>query len=382
MLEIPRVEEVMMEGEECRALRPLWEEVFSEDSKEFTDYYFKEKAVHNRAFGLRIGEGCVSMLYLSPYRMMMRCGGGFAEQEINYIVGVATKEKYRHRGYMDRILRLALTSMKEKRQPFTFLMPANPRIYRPYSFTYIYDREIYLPKEQFPEETVSGRQFPKELAGRPYLTEKELQELAKFASAYLEKNYDLFIKRDMSYYRVMERELEAQNGRIYRLFGKDGALEGYFFYTEEEGRGEIQEAVFLAGKKNCPVCTSGRRQPVIMARVVDVQAMFSLLRTKTKEISWSVKIEDSILLQNNGVWQCRITPDRAFVCKKLQGEGEKSGGNGAECRAEVGQLTAWIFGYRKAEECFSFFREREKEGVLEKLNEIKKLGRVFINEIV
>ena len=28
MLEIPRVEEVMMEGEECRALRPLWEEIY------------------------------------------------------------------------------------------------------------------------------------------------------------------------------------------------------------------------------------------------------------------------------------------------------------------------------------------------------------------
>ena len=44
MLEIPRVEEVTMEGEECISLRPLWEEVFWEDSKEFTDYYFEEKA--------------------------------------------------------------------------------------------------------------------------------------------------------------------------------------------------------------------------------------------------------------------------------------------------------------------------------------------------
>ena len=28
MLEIPRVEEVTLEGEECISLRPLWEEVF------------------------------------------------------------------------------------------------------------------------------------------------------------------------------------------------------------------------------------------------------------------------------------------------------------------------------------------------------------------
>lgn len=66
MLEIPRVEEVTMEGEECISLRPLWEEVFWEDSKEFTDYYFEEKAARNRAYALRIGKDCVSMLHLSP----------------------------------------------------------------------------------------------------------------------------------------------------------------------------------------------------------------------------------------------------------------------------------------------------------------------------
>lgn len=382
MLEIPRVEEVTMEGEECISLRPLWEEVFWEDSKEFTDYYFEEKAARNRAYALRIGKDCVSMLHLSPYRMMLRCGCGFAEQDINYIVGVATKEKYRHRGYMDRILRSALSFMKEKRQPFTFLMPANPKIYRPYSFVYIYDRKIYLPKETAPEEYIPERQFPKELAGHTFLTEKELQDLAEFATAYLSRNYDLFMKRDMSYYRVMEKELKTQNGSIFRLFGKDGGLEGYFLYTEEEGRGEIQEALFPARRKCCPVCTSGRKQPAIMARVVDVEAMFSLLRTRTKDISWTVKIEDAILPHNNGIWQCRITPDRAFVCKNMQAEEARGGGMGIDCLAEIGRLTAWIFGYWKAEECFTFLGEREKEDVLEKLNEIRKLGRVFINEIV
>ena len=63
------------------------------------------------------------------------------EQEIYYIVGVATKEKYRHRGYMDRILKAALSFIRKKEQPFAFLMPANPNIYLPYQFTYIYDKE-------------------------------------------------------------------------------------------------------------------------------------------------------------------------------------------------------------------------------------------------
>ena len=86
-----------LEGKECLSLRLLWEEVFWEDSREFTDYYFEEKAEGNHGFVLRIGEEDVSMLYLSPYTMMLREGDLFTGREINYIVGVATKEKYRHR---------------------------------------------------------------------------------------------------------------------------------------------------------------------------------------------------------------------------------------------------------------------------------------------
>ncbi len=118
-----------LDGEECLKLRGLWEEVFWEDSKEFTDYYFEEKARKNHAFCLQIGEEAVSMLYLSPYSMWIRVGDRFMEQEIYYIVGVATKEKYRHRGYMDRILKASLSFIRKKGHPFAFLMPANPNIY-------------------------------------------------------------------------------------------------------------------------------------------------------------------------------------------------------------------------------------------------------------
>ena len=34
-------------GETCKTARNLWEEVFEEDSKQFTDYYFANKAEKN-----------------------------------------------------------------------------------------------------------------------------------------------------------------------------------------------------------------------------------------------------------------------------------------------------------------------------------------------
>lgn len=367
MLEIPHIEE--LEGKECLSLRHLWEEVFWEESKEFTDYYFQEKAIRNRAFTLRIGENNVSMLYLSPYPMMLRTEKGFAEQEINYIVGVATRKKYRHRGYMDMLLREALSFIREKGQPFAFLMPANPEIYRPYQFAYIYDKEIYLLKGDL------GKENP--------LAKADSAALAKYASSYLEKNYDVFIKRDAAYYRAMERELAAQNGRIYPIYGEDSMIEGYFFYTKEEGRGEIQEAILSDRRGECPVYASGRKQPVIMARIIDVQAMLSLLRTKTMDVLCSIRVKDPILNENDGIWNCRIMPDDAAIHKAGDDDFKKKTGSLAfECSVDIGALTAWVFGYKKGKECFAFPENADKGAALDKLEEIRRLTRVFINEIV
>ena len=36
-------------GEACKTARSLWEEVFYEDSVQFTDYYFENKAIFDEA---------------------------------------------------------------------------------------------------------------------------------------------------------------------------------------------------------------------------------------------------------------------------------------------------------------------------------------------
>ena len=356
MQEMIRIQE--LEGKECLRLRPLWEDVFREDSREFTDYYFEEKAEGNHGFVLKIGEEDASMLYLSPYTMMLREGDVFVGREINYIVGVATKERYRHRGYMDRILRESLMFLRGKGQPFTFLMPASAEIYRPYQFAYIYDKEIFSTK--------------KAIKVRP-LEEDEFARLAEFASSLLEKEYRVFIKRDTAYYRKMEKELQAQNGGFYLFYGKNAEIKGYLAYTEENGIGDIQEAVIENGV-DCPVYATGKKQPAIMARIVDVKAMLSMLRSSFGDVCCAIKVEDPVLAENGGIWECRITPRTAVVCKKESGP--------FECEIQIGQLASWIFGYKMAKDCFRF-PDREKEtDVLCKLKEIKKHYPVFINEIV
>lgn len=381
----PKTEIKILENEECLTLRPLWEEVFYEDSAEFTDYYFREKAARNRAFVLQEEEQVRAMLYLSPYPMMLRVGSGWTCRTINYIVGVATKQEYRHRGYMNRILRAALRDMYEKKQPFAFLMPANPAIYQQYQFTYIYDRQEYALREAKNEPM-------------HFICENECAQVAAFAKEWITQHYDVFIQRDEAYYKVLIKELKAQNGGICFLRTQDEGI-GYFLYAKEEGKIEIQEAVCADAVMNgdeevqsFPLNVTGEKTPMIMARIIDVKEMLSMLRTTGEEVEVWLEIEDPILEGNSAFWHCRWSAETAVIQKVSDTvSGQKEEKTAAEPATDrtvayvsIEKLTAWVFGYRSAELCFACITADEdaKKRLQEQLAKVKALRRVFINEIV
>ena len=147
---------VYLTGDEKQSCRKLWEEAFPEDSREFGDYYFREKLKDNRILALveeaeeeqlgiqeikarRTGETKLSgnvqaMLHRNPYRLMV-CG---QQWQVDYLVGVATRKERRHRGYMRQLLLRMMDDMRREGMPFCFLMPADEAIYRPFGFTFIF----------------------------------------------------------------------------------------------------------------------------------------------------------------------------------------------------------------------------------------------------
>jgi predicted acetyltransferase len=92
------MEKKFLAEKEVHRIRPLWETVFAEDSKEFTDYYFAHKAEQNLVFIREVEGTPVSMLHLTPYLT------GELEP-VCYIVGVATDEKFRRQGLMAELLK-------------------------------------------------------------------------------------------------------------------------------------------------------------------------------------------------------------------------------------------------------------------------------------
>ena len=170
--------------EQRQQSRELYEKVFPEDSRKFVDFYYEYKTKDNRILALEEDGQIVSMLHLNPYQMIIN---GY-EVKSNYIVAVATREAYRHRGYMRLLLEKALRDMAACRMPFAFLMPASESIYAPYDFVWICSHTA--------------------LPGR--MAQMDAQE----QNAYLAKRCQMFCKRDARYMENQEAERLAEEGEM------------------------------------------------------------------------------------------------------------------------------------------------------------------------
>lgn len=251
--------------------RKLWEEVFSEDTKEFLDYYYSYKIADNEIYVIEIDEKIVSMLHLNPY--VVRIGQRL--EPIHYIVAVATKKEYRSQGMMRRLLTKAMEDMKRRHEPFTFLMPADEAIYAPYGFEYIYEQRTC---------EMVGREIPDADVSFSEITEAEAEDVASYMNQMLDK-YALTIWRDKSYCIRMLAEQKSENGGIL-IAKKANRIVGIFPWAMEEAY-EIREPLFadeellyaaawnVAGDAQITVLGYGnQRKPLIMAKVLNETVFF------------------------------------------------------------------------------------------------------------
>lgn len=203
--------------------RPLYQQAFS-DTEEFVDYYYREKCRDNLIVIKEDQGAVISMVHLNPYTVVI----DGQDWRIFYLVAVATEKSRRHEGHMRDVLSFAFQLMHEQCQPFCYLMPVDEKIYEPFGFEVIggFDRNPNRPL------------------------------------AEIEKNFDIYCKRDSTYLKRMEAEkkLAAQ-------------------YQQEEGLPQ---------------------EPVIMAKVIDQTAFARLSGLDTQ----STEHEKLDWLRNHKIYFC------------------------------------------------------------------------------
>ena len=212
-----------------KKIRALWEAVFPEDSKEYLDFYFDVVMQENQVIVVEHIENestdIVGMLHLNPYNIYHK----EENLKINYIVAVATKEKFRRQGLMRKMLNYAEVLSKEQGINYLLLMPADERYYNPFGYNFAskqYNTTIYT--ENYLDVCNEDEQIPK----KP----KELAYNA-FEHHFITKHFedeDFFspIKTSELAYRIYHETL-SENGKIYEF---EGNLILMYEYVENENK--------------------------------------------------------------------------------------------------------------------------------------------------
>lgn len=376
-----------LKSEEHAETRRLWEEVFTEDTKEFLDYYYFVKARANEIYTIEEDGKICSMLHLNPYVMRIE------EEEFpsDYIVAVATREEYRGRGFMGELLRNAMQDMYARRVPFTFLMPAAEAIYTPYDFRFIYRQEtgILETAVRKEERTESGTGV---LSMDARLWDADA--LSDFFNKNFKGRWQVCTKRDEEYFRTMILEQQSERGGV-RILKEGERIIGVFAYAAEDGL-ETREPLILPGYEKTfesaarsMAATENRevklygynggiqiaKRPLIMARILFLPALLGAMKVPVElTVDCSFAVLDPLIRQNSRIWRVQSVCGEEKLSVR---EAEDSEGV-----IPIAELTELLFGVRTVGDIRGSEHVVISDHLAEELEKINKLKRVFINEVV
>lgn len=267
-----------------KKLRGLWREAFG-DTERYMDFYFQTKAGRSKVFADFEGEELASMAFFTPYEGYYRG----EKRTLEYIVGVATAEKYRHNHRMKRLLQNAISESREKGADIVFLSPENPEVYKSLGFIPAYHRTTTSVKGQ-------GEQ-----RYQIHLWE-ELQDCQKKkVSDWAEKRlkaecFDLYLEHSPSYYDEVDKELHALEGELVTFWHNQEPMAVCNIIREEEvpevtelilcsentedvlktllyylktGKATVEDSYFIAPLNQEWIVRTPQNKPMIMYRFTD-----------------------------------------------------------------------------------------------------------------
>ena len=305
---------------------------------------------------------------------------------------------------MRALLTHAMKEMYQEKNPFTFLMPANPAIYEPFDFRYVYERPVWEFKDEtFPllvlEPLIGTKKIVKielpqektrEYIGKELkaawteafhwsgiknqvaednvqiekqqrlLTIKSVsgsieenteiniyQKLADFANQWLAVHADIYVYRDASYYEMQVKESKAQNGDIF-LVEEHEEIVGFFLYAREGDEIFVQEVMEQEEGLFSFLQIQPQKKPIIMARIVHLEEMLKLVRSSEHK-TILLEVKDKLIQENTGLYLWEITPTGSLVsCIEKQSEDISLSGNDTtkdeNISIDIGELTPYLFG--------------------------------------
>ena len=360
--------------------RPLWERVFDEDTTEFLDYYYTSKTEDNEIYVIEKDGEIHSMLHLNSYVLQI----GKKEEGSRYIVGVATDRMYRGQGQMTELLRKAVRDMYTKKLPFTFLMPADEKIYYPHDFRFVYAAEqweAFMANGEVPSlDAILHSGNGKRILLRPALA-SDCKKIAAFAEHILEEKYQIYVKRDWLYYETLLREQKSQKGGIL-LAETDDEIKGILVFDEEKDF-SVREPLVEPGyedifeKGGLILKKQEKKKPMIMARILHVESLLSCMACD-EDTEFQFILVDPVIRENNKIFSIKGNKEHLVVRTKPIAKGKSDGIQ----MISVDALTTILFGYKSLEKVEEEEQEKFSAEFKESISKLQPLNRILLNEIV
>lgn len=340
---------------EHKKTRPLYEEVFPEDSKGFVDYYYTEKTKDNQIYVVEEDGMICAMLHLNPYPVMVNG----SEKLLHYIVAVATKPEYRRRGYMAALIRRVLEDMYAAGEIFTYLMPAAEGIYLPHDF-----RTVYRQERRFYEDVDGCTTRPAEAA--------DCESLAEAAEAYLGGKYQVYAKRDKAYYERLLKEYASEGGKLM-LTIEEGQITDCRIYEPDRDADSGMDRKPGSGADR-EENSAKESAPLIMVRVVDARR-FLMSVGLSGLCAACFCITDPLIPENN---RCVVITGTEYSGVMLMDGKEEN----SEGTIPVSSLAAFLFGALTVEELRGEEGVEISERLMGELGKIIPLKKIYLNEVV
>ena len=282
-------------------LLQLYMDGFPSDSKEYAAYFISSVPEENIVTFEMDGK-LVSACYIVKKRaLLFDCN-----IEVDYLSAVSTLSAYRGRGLVSNVIKPALCKMRNGNAVFAALYPFDYNYYLRYGFV----NASYCGKT-----LICG--------GKDYKIKKaeacDKNELKKIYDVFSEK-FNFFEVYDESFFESYIQELAIDDGAIYIAYDKKNKP----FAFSAIDNGSMAKHAFLncgAFKKinyfkgmTCENFSAGKSAYVQM-RIVNVEKFLESDIFRNKKTSFTIKVSDDIISENNGVFVSEFSKGKRRVYK-------------------------------------------------------------------
>lgn len=339
----------------------------------------------------------VSSLYLAPHYTSRG-------EELCEIKNVFTKEKFRRRGNMDTLMKEAFQCMQSEGEPYTFLRPMEEKYFIPYGFVDVEQRKNYringlrLTDALLKNANETDEAFhlsvkdSKEYVIRP-VGESDAGKAAIFVNDALKEKSDCYIIQSAHTMMNIKRTCKEKGGNLY-MVECENEIECIFAYSlvkqeiinEADGKSTLfsdKRLSFMLAAEVFKTEDLFLEEPdpiVTMARIIDVKSILGTVRCP-KEFVMALKIYDERIVENAGLYILHCGPMGGNLSAVKIGDSEMKNAEGERLSAEgeitIENLARFLFGFKKAEDCFKIYVKSREEEICGTLNELKCIEKPY-----